>query len=145
MSRPAGFRHTEETLNKLRERWKKRKNRNPFGSHKGKLNPMAGVSLKGKRNGNWKGGRRILPSGYIAIYKPEHPHRDKDSYVMEHRLVMEQTIGRYLKPTEVVHHINGIHDDNRIENLKLFTTSAEHINAHVEMRRRNEKGQFLAT
>jgi len=39
---------------------------------------------------------------------------------------MEQKIGRYLDKSEHVHHINGVRDDNRIENLKLLTESGHH-------------------
>jgi endogenous inhibitor of DNA gyrase (YacG/DUF329 family) len=60
--------------------------------------------------------------GYVQVQAPpEHPHRPKRGYIMEHRLVMEQMIGRYLQPYESVHHRNGVKDDNRPENLEIVT------------------------
>ncbi|KKL17152.1 hypothetical protein LCGC14_2488410 [marine sediment metagenome] len=77
-----------------------------------------GRNAKGKNNPNWKGGRLITKDGYIEIYKPEHPRANR-GYVLEHRLVMEKSLGRYLRKEESIHHINGIKDDNRLENLCL--------------------------
>lgn len=76
---------------------------------------------------NWKGGRYKDGYGYWRIYKPEHPYAHKRGYILEHRWVVEQHIGRYLKPTEVVHHKNRNRGDNRIENLELFDSHSKHI------------------
>lgn len=84
-------------------------------------------SMKGKLNHCWKGGKTIRDRGYIAILSPNHPYRNSRNYVLEHRLVMEAHIGRILLPTEVVHHINGITHDNRIENLMLFSNQTDHV------------------
>ncbi len=47
-------------------------------------------------------------------------------YVGEHRLVMEQHLGRRLLPQETVHHINGVRTDNRLENLELWSSAQPH-------------------
>ena len=59
---------------------------------------------------------------------PEHP-KNKDGWMLEHRLVMENFIKRYLETEEVVHHVNEKKTDNRIENLWL-TDEEEHAKIH---------------
>ncbi len=64
--------------------------------------------------------------GYVLLYAPNHPltvNDSKRSRLPEHRLVMEEHLGRFLEPYENVHHINGIRDDNRLENLELWITA----------------------
>ena len=86
-------------------------------------------SLSGQKNHRWSGGIYHHSRGYILHLKKGHPFADKYGYVMAHRLIMEERIGRYLLKGEVVHHINGIKDDNRFENLKLMTLP-EHTRLH---------------
>lgn len=65
-------------------------------------------------------GRVLNVWGYVLLYEPKHPTATKVGQVLEHRLVMEQMIGRYLERHETVHHKNGIRTDNRPENLELW-------------------------
>lgn len=82
---------------------------------------------RGEHHPDWKGGKTRDRAGYVLVYCPDHPRAKLGRYVQEHRLVMEQHLGRYLEPQEVVHHKNDIRDDNRIENLQLFANNTEHL------------------
>lgn len=62
------------------------------------------------------------PSGYVLIFEPEHPSAQKNGMVLEHVKVMSDALGRPLWPDENVHHKNGKRNDNRLDNLELWST-----------------------
>jgi hypothetical protein len=55
------------------------------------------------------------------IRVPDHPRARASKYVFEHILVAEELLGRFLEADESIHHRNGVRDDNRPENLELWT------------------------
>lgn len=84
-------------------------------------------AIKKKR---WDSVDYIVHMGRIALYAPNHPRPNVvKMYVFRYRLVMEKKLGRFLRPGEVVHHINGDKTDDRPENLEVMTNS-EHTRLH---------------
>lgn len=109
--------------------------RNPmFGrGRKGADNPMFGK--RGAAAPRWTGGRKVRKDGYTLVVAPDdhpYPAYTKASgmkYILEHRHVVERRLGRYLLPTEVVHHIDHNPANNADANLELFASHAEHVKA----------------
>lgn len=104
---------------------------------------MSDPAWQKENNANWKGGIKIGSGGYILINKPEHPFCDSQGYVKRSRLTMEEHIGRQLYPQEIVHHkgtnfnIGTIENkqDDRIENLQLFSNHSDHMKHHAELKK----------
>lgn len=109
----------------------------------GSNNPMFGVRRTGPDNpmfgkrkdkcSRWKGGKKIRKDGYVLVCVPDNYPNPSDisssgtKYALEHRVVMELHIGRYLTKQEVVHHVDENPSNNDISNLRLYATQAEHI------------------
>lgn len=110
----------------------------------GDKNPMYGRGMSGSDNPMhgkrreqvpaWRGGRKVRKDGYVLVIAPEgHPHgisaglKSSTKYILEHRLIMEQHLGRYLEPSEVIHHVDGNPSNNSIDNLRLHSNQSAHI------------------
>mgnify|MGYP001611600475 CR=1 FL=1 len=127
-------RHTKNSLRlmskKQKARWKRiRKNPEAYKKMIENMSKNNAKNMLGRtkeKSNNWKGGKYIdKRDGYVIVTAPpNHPYvkiggggGTKTRYILEHRLIMEKILGRYLTPDEDVNHINGIKSDNRPENL----------------------------
>ena len=72
--------------------------------------------------------------GYRWLYVDENGKRRARR---EHRVLVERSLGRRLEPWEVVHHVNGKTDDNRLENLEVIEFG-KHTAEHSRERRHSE-------
>lgn len=85
--------------------------------------------MKGENSFAYNGGSTINSAGYICV-------RVGDKYLYEHRLIVQEEIGRKLKDNEVVHHIDGNKLNNSISNLKIMDKK-EHDKYHKDLRNKS--------
>jgi hypothetical protein len=93
-------------------------------------NKLRELQKSGRRRecARWQRGTR---DSYILVVAPKgHPRARLDGTILEHRLVIEKQLGRYLEEWEIVHHKNGDRQDNRIENLVLLDGRAKKGEGH---------------
>jgi hypothetical protein len=102
-----------------------------------RAHPLEGCNAppppRGAANWAWKGGvtywrkaGNYPPIKYIRAPAWALPMARKDGYVMEHRLLMAERIGRLLTRTEVVHHLDHDPLNNALSNLELWPTNQAH-------------------
>ena len=76
-----------------------------------------------------------ISGGYRKVYAPSHKHSipDKQGYILEHRMVVENYIKRGLINPETVHHIDFNKLNNDIDNLMLFSSGKAHSAFHIKL------------
>lgn len=109
--------------------------------YKGEGNHQYG--LKGSKNGSWKSDERISYYGYRLIRQLDHPFKNCDDFVFEHRLVAEKFLlndknsveingKKYLAKDYIVHHLDFNKLNNDVSNLIVMKLS-EHCSLHMTL------------
>lgn len=84
---------------------------------------------RGKEHNRWKGGKTIDVHNYVKLYKPDFYGASKNGYVFEHRYKIIKKLKRNLRKNEIIHHIDGNRQNNKLSNL-LVLTKSKHISLH---------------
>jgi AraC-like DNA-binding protein len=79
--------------------------------------------------------RRVNPEGYVEIKKPEHHRAKCNGWVMEHIVVWEESHNTKLPEGWIIHHLNGIKDDNRPENLEALPANKHKTTTLIDILR----------
>jgi len=93
------------------------------------------LKMTGENHHMWNGGQKKHNGGYVLIYNPLHPTAKKYPYVLEHVLIAEKVLGKYIPPKAIVHHINEDKKDNIPCNLVICEDRAYHNFIHMRMRK----------
>ncbi len=86
----------------------------------------------GINSAKWKGGKYIDGQGYVHVKNRNHPYADHQGYILEHRLVMEKKLGRFLLITEEIHHLDYNKQNNNPNNLELHNSSSHRTKHNLE-------------
>jgi len=92
---------------------------------------------RGEKHPNYTGGIKRTCDGYVSVLANiDSPYYKMNAggYIRRGRLIMAKNLGRCLDPKEIVHHCNGIKDDDRIENLKLLKNHSKRATLHHRLR-----------
>lgn len=81
-------------------------------------------------NPPWNVERVVKKGDYLYAYVPSHPNCTKTGYVLHHRIIVENALGRLLLPNEIVHHVDHDKKNNDISNLEVMTQT-EHSKLHA--------------
>lgn len=116
-----------------------------LASKSGSKNPNAGKKLEREKFAYLRAAFYENSAGYIMIRSPYHPYSDVRGYVMEHRLVMEKYLRRFLLPDEIVHHRDSDKKNNTIENLEVMHQKVHALEHSLSIVRDEKTGRFLQT
>ena len=131
-----GIPKTEEHRRRISDS-KKGKKLSP--EHRNKVVKTLVYGQKGESNPAWKGGFFKRNDGYVYILNREHPMAHSNGYIKRAILVAEEKIGRMLTGGEVTHHINGIKDDDRPENIEILSSREHNV---ITAKERWARGDF---